>query len=145
MNLTRRHFVLAGSAVTGLGLIGTGLIAQAFVTDTAFRQYIRGAVSRQLPYLNVDRQTLDRFSADLFQMQRPNSKQRLAALGGGLGAWILRLIDADNVDTYERSVATTLLLNSNFFDAHEEGQPFEYYGITDGVCSTANPFAKFLT
>lgn len=145
MKVTRRKLFAAAAGVGVSGAAAAGMGAHTLMTIGPARSYIADIIRRRVPQIDVSADTIALFAQDLLEAGDITLRERVVSYGGGLAASVLRAADVQPVETYERRIVTTFLINSDFFDENREpSRSVQYFGLSDTVCSFANPFAQFL-
>ncbi|MEL6415437.1 MAG: hypothetical protein AAFQ15_10915 [Pseudomonadota bacterium] len=146
MKVTRRKLFAAAAGVGVTGAAAAGMGAHTLMTIGPARSYIADILRRRVPQIDVPADTIAAFAQDLLNAGDITLRERVVSYGGGAAASVLRAADLQPIETYERRIVTTFLINSDFFDEDRESErSVEYFGLSDTVCSFANPFAEFLS
>jgi apolipoprotein N-acyltransferase len=135
---TRRKLLFAAGA---LGLAGVGWLG---FRPYDRRTWIEATLRKYLPDINIDAESLAKFTTEISQSRQFNdTRQRIALwMDHALPKFARRLPKAgDRIDRMERQVVSDFLTGSNFFRvADPRRQPITYGGA---IPACGNPFARF--
>ena len=139
--LTRRTFLMAGTAVGALVAIGGG--AAAFVWSDHYRGWIEATLRRALPGYDLEPEGLERFVDGYYGRKQGNAKLRLFAAAERLveARWALPRNMAEDVEQEERRIVSDFLLGSDFFQTYPDGPKMIAYAGPGEAC--ISPFATF--
>tara|TARA_R110000851_G_scaffold14121_2_gene47855 strand:- start:196135 stop:196584 length:450 start_codon:yes stop_codon:yes gene_type:complete len=134
--------------------VGTAIVATlplgVYVLDSKSRlsAFVENILTKTLPGRIISQTDIKQFSEDFF-VERYDI---------ALKTHIFSVLDPvirvasgfdenlhGKIDDLERMIVTKFLLNSDFFENNTKTKKISYYGSTDTICRTANPFAQFLT
>lgn len=137
--VTRRQFLLGGTALGGLIIAGGG----TFLITDRYEGWISKILHRYLPGYRLDPHGLARFIDDYNKKQGDALKLRMfAAVQGVVDAKaLLPGGTKTEVDNEARRILSAFLVGSDFFDNYPNGPKTITYSGVPVACSS--PFATF--
>lgn len=135
---TRRKLLLAAGA---LGLAGVGWLG---LRPYDRKDWIEATLRKYLPDINIDAESLAKFTTEMSQSRQFNDTRQQVALwmDHALPNIARRLPKAgDRIERMERQVVSDFLTGSNFFRVADPRRELIVYGGAIPACG--NPFARF--
>jgi hypothetical protein len=138
---SRRKFLLMGTAVGTLAAIGGA--GATLISVDRYQGWVHAVLRRSLPGYKIQAEGLERFVEDYNATEHGGIKLRAFAATQHFfdATFILPAGMKSNVDDGERTILTSFLLGSDFFEHYPNGSKIITYRGAPEACGS--PFATF--